>query len=528
MGDCGLQDIRFEGNIFTWWNQREILIPLGRSWTVLAAIQKGLKCFHKIGLEGQHLLVNKQRKRRFRFEAVWLSASDCVEVIKNAWTSTGDSLPHKLLLEKIRASRTQLSHRDRGSFGNIRRKLKELHESIFVLQQQNITAEVKAELEVLKDAVEDMFSKEENMWKQRAKVLWLAAGDRNTGLFHAKANARRLRKEIKNIIYENGEIVNDKEGIQGVVLRPISLCNMLYKVAFKAIANRIKHFLDILISTSQAAFVPGPLITDNVLIAYELNHFIKHKNRGKKGYVSLKSDVSKAYDRVEWRFLERFLLRIGFHSKFVSLIMTCVTSVTFSFLLNEAFSGLIRKAKVEGSIQGVVKVPRHEKYLGLPTVVGRLKRELFDSIKDRMWSKLQNWVVKKLFEVGRAILLKAVLQTIPTYIMSCFRLPDSFLSDLESIMADFFWHGRQESRIHWMDWAKLCKPKTEGGLGFRRLKEFNLALLAKQVWGISLCPGNMLHSVIRNKHFPGSTVFKARLGVSLPTPGDLFVPLATS
>ena len=81
-------------------------------------------------------------------------------------------------------------------------------------------------------------------------------------------------------------------------LRPIALCNVLYKIIAKVLANRLKAFLPVLIDESQSAFVPGRAITDNVLVAFELIHYMKRKSYGKVGDVALKIDISKAYDRI--------------------------------------------------------------------------------------------------------------------------------------------------------------------------------------------------------------------------------------
>ncbi|KAL0363816.1 UNVERIFIED_CONTAM: hypothetical protein Sangu_0479200 [Sesamum angustifolium] len=86
--------------------------------------------------------------------------------------------------------------------------------------------------------------------------------------------------------------------------RRISLCNVVYKLASKTIANKLKVLLDRIISLAQSTSLLGRLITDNILLAFEINYFLNTKTIGKQGYIALKLDVNKANDKVEWTFLE--------------------------------------------------------------------------------------------------------------------------------------------------------------------------------------------------------------------------------
>ena len=117
---------------------------------------------------------------------------------------------------------------------------------------------------------------------------------------------------------------------------------------------------------------------------------------------------------------------------------------------------------------GVQEVKEYEKYLGLPAVVGKKKKTSFNYIKERVWSKLQGWKEKLLSQAGREILLKAVVQAIPTFAMSCFKLPVGLCDEIEALIRKFYWGQKGEQRkVHWKRWDVLCKPKAEGGMGFK-------------------------------------------------------------
>lgn len=116
--------------------------------------------------------------------------------------------------------------------------------------------------------------------------------------------------------------------------RPICLCNVLYKIISKTIPNRLKKLLPKLDSESQSAFMSSHFISNNILVAFETLHYLKNKRQGKSSFIALKLDTSKAYDRVEWVFLEKLMDKLCFSSRWISLIISCIRSVSFSVLVN--------------------------------------------------------------------------------------------------------------------------------------------------------------------------------------------------
>jgi hypothetical protein len=162
---------------------------------------------------------------------------------------------------------------------------------------------------------------------------------------------------------------------------------------------------------------------------------------------------------------------------------------------------------------GVAPTNKYETYLGLPALVGRARVRSFEGLKGRIWEKMHGWKEKFLSQAGKEVLLKAVVQAIPTYTMSVFQLPRTLCQDINTMMSQFWWgHKNNVKKIAWMSWGRMGLSKDVRGLGYRDLECFNMALLAKQGWRLAHNPDSLVARIFKEKYYCGSTFMEAALG----------------
>ncbi|GKV43150.1 hypothetical protein SLEP1_g50482, partial [Rubroshorea leprosula] len=624
-----------------------------------------------------HYKRHNRRKKRFRFEDMWLRDPGCNET----------------------------------------NQLKQCMEHLESLKNMPSSEAIQNEEQKVLAETEEWLEREETMWRQRSCEIWLQEGDRNTRFFHRKASRRRDKNRVEKLMDAGGEWKHGFTELQGIAtsyfsslfsttfatnidrvtsclsprvtaddnafllqvfteteitkalhqmhpskapgpdglspgflqnfwhvvkddvvkpcldflnhggilppelnfthivlipkcsepktmanLRPISLCNVIYRVLAKVLANRFKLVLQRVISQEQSAFLPNRLITDNFMIAYEILQYMRARKTKKRGWQAVKLDMSKAFDRIEWPYLEQVMQALGFADGWIRLIMGCVSSVTFEVLLNgreagrvtptrglrqgdplspylfilcaEGLTAMLNDAVTRGSLHsiqicrqapkishlffaddsflflratetearnlmvilrgyeaasgqvinlqkssitfsnnvqqrtrscistvlGMIEVELPGRYLGLPTYISRSRTTVFSGLKNRFWACISEWREQPLSRAGREVLIKSVLQSLPTYLMSLFLLPASLCTDLERIMNRYWWGGGEdEHKIHWMEWKKLATSKRTGGLGFRAMRDFNLAMLGKQGWRLLTYPDSLAARLMKAK-----------------------------
>jgi len=113
--------------------------------------------------------------------------------------------------------------------------------------------------------------------------------------------------------------------------RPIALCNVVYKIISKVVANRLKPLLPTLVSVEQSGYVEGKQILDNIIQAHEVVHSLTNN---RKARMIMELDITKAYDKLNWTYIRKVLTIFGFHHNWIRWVMALVTSPNFSILVN--------------------------------------------------------------------------------------------------------------------------------------------------------------------------------------------------
>ena len=144
---------------------------------------------------------------------------------------------------------------------------------------------------------------------------------------------------------------------------------------------------------------------------------------------------------------------------------------------------------------------------------GKSKANTFREIQEHISNRVLGWKEKFISKAGQVILIKTVVQAIPTYSMNLFNLPKSLCYNIKSILARYWWGQKKDERkLHWINRQKLCAGKASGGMGFRDINAFNLAMLAKQAWRLIQCTHSLFYRAYKTRYFPNCSFLEAPLG----------------
>ncbi|XP_071683392.1 uncharacterized protein [Lolium perenne] len=409
--------------------------------------------------------------------------------------------------------------------GSVNNRIEKLRKKLKKLNLRNFDNEQETRRNIEKE-LDKLLEQEEVYWKQRSRINWLKEGDRNTKFFHRKATWRSKKNKIEKLQQDNGSVIVDKEQMK-------EMTNQFFKDLYTAdpgvqpeailedmvpqISEEINEKLCADFSNEEigtALFQIGPLKAPG-RDGFPARFFQRH-------WGVFKEDITEAVKE----FFRTKRMPEGINDTVIVMIPKkknpdIIAPNQSAFVPGRMITdnALIAFECIHSLQKSNDRKGFEEKYLGLPVPEGRMKDGKFQPVKEKLKKKFSDYAEKYASSGAKDVLIKSVIQAIPTYPMSVFKFSEGLCEDLMKLTRDFWWGDEKERRrMHWMSWDKITKRKGQGGMGFKDLHLFNQALLAKQAWRLIAFPDSLCAKLLKAKYYPNGELMDTAF-IQNPSPG---------
>ncbi|XP_042029886.1 uncharacterized protein LOC121776786 [Salvia splendens] len=361
--DCRLLDPGFDGADFTWAKnglfERLDRVLVSEAWTRVFEATRvtnlpRIASDHGPVLARCNMSISTNGGKAFRFLNMWIRHEAFMAVVQNAWeepTRAGGLLNTQIKYARVKSA---LKKWNKEVFGNIHANVKDKEEAIELAQSEFEARPTPQNRTTINKHIAEyilLLRMEEDFWRQKAALRWLAEGIKNTRFYQSWVKQKRVRLRIHSIRANGPELIEEEDIKKSAVdffqqlLAPSNSALEEPDLDLIQQVHSDEHFADIakVIAPNQSGFVKGRLLNDNALLAQEMFHELARCSPVPN--VAVKIDMAKAYERVQWPFLFKVLRRMGFPEAWISLMEGCISSCWFSILINGAPSGFFKSTR---------------------------------------------------------------------------------------------------------------------------------------------------------------------------------------